>query len=132
VAGEESTNGMLRVLLVEDDERFADSVRAVLSADGRFELVGWARDGGDAVELSEELSPDLVLVDIGLPTMDGVTATREIKKRCPAAQIVMLTGSSERDDFERAERAGAIGYVAKEELGSPELADSLLALYEMS
>jgi DNA-binding NarL/FixJ family response regulator len=123
---------VLRVLLVEDEEAFAESVRAVLSADGRFELVGWARDGGEAIELSETLGPDLVLVDIGLPTMDGVTATHEILARCPNARIVMLTGSSEREDVRRAEEAGAIGYVAKEELGSPELPGSLLALVEMS
>lgn len=130
--GTGGSDSVLRVLLVEDDEGFAESVRAVISADRRFELVGWARDGGEAVEASERLNPDLVLVDIGLPTMDGVTATLEIRKCCPAARIVMLTGSSDREDFERAEQAGAIGYVAKEELGSPELADSLLALVEMS
>ena len=121
----------LRVLLVEDDETFVEAVKAVLVPDERFDVVGVAHDGQRAVELSEELSPDLVLVDIGLPGIDGVEATRAIRKRSPASRVVMLTGRTDRADIERTERAGAIGYVTKDELGTPNLADSLLALVDL-
>jgi DNA-binding NarL/FixJ family response regulator len=121
----------LRVLLVEDDEKFVEAVKAVLVPDERFDVVGVANDGRRAVELTEELEPDLVLVDIGLPGIDGVEATRAIRKRCPSARVVMLTGRTDRADIERTERAGAIGYVMKDELGTPNLTDSLLALVDL-
>jgi DNA-binding NarL/FixJ family response regulator len=121
----------VRVLLVEDDESFVDAIKAVLGHDERFDVVGVAGDGTRAVELSEELAPDLVLIDIGLPGIDGVEATRAIRERSPAARVVMLTGRTDRSDIERTERAGAIGYVTKDELGAPHLTDSLLALVDL-
>jgi len=121
-----------RVLLVDDHELFAESARTTLGADERVDIVGTARDGREAVELAERLAPDLVLMDIGLPGVDGIEATRAIHACCPSARIVMLTGRTGRADEEGAERAGAIGYLHKDELGSPHLVDSLLALVDLS
>jgi DNA-binding NarL/FixJ family response regulator len=121
-----------RVLLVDDHELFVESAKAVLSADTRFEVVGAARDGAEAIELASRLLPDLVLMDIGLPGIDGVEATRAIRECCPTARVVMLTGRSGRSEEEVSGAAGAIGYLSKEELGSPHLADALHALIELS
>jgi CheY-like chemotaxis protein len=91
-----------------------------------------AEDGDEAVGLAERLQPDLVLMDIEMPRLDGVAATREIRERCPGARVVMLTGRRERSDELDSEYAGAIGFLRKDELASPHLADSLLALVRLS
>jgi len=124
--------GTTRVLLVDDDETFLESAAAILAADDRLAVVGAARDGAEAVALVEESPPDLVLMDIGMPAVDGVEATRAIHARLPAMPVVMLTGRTGRAEADAAAEAGAIGYVQKEELGSPHFADSLLALLELS
>jgi DNA-binding NarL/FixJ family response regulator len=121
-----------RVVLVDDDELFLESARAILSANEQIEVVGCARDGAESVRLVERLRPDLVLMDIGLPSIDGVEATRLIHERTPEMPIVMLTGHRGREQADAAADAGAIGYVHKDELGAPHLADSLLALLELS
>lgn len=120
------------MLLVDDDALFAESVASMLAPDDRIEVVGIAGDGAQAVELAQELQPDLVLMDIAMPGLDGVAATREIRARSPETHVVMLTGSTGRSDEEVSEAAGAIGYLRKDELGSPHIADSLLALIELS
>jgi len=120
------------VLLVDDDRLFAESVAASLVDDGRMDVVGIAGDGGEAIDLAAELEPDLVLMDIAMPGLDGVTATREIVSRSPSTRVVMLTGSMVRSDEEMSDAAGAIGYLRKSELDSPRVADSLLALVELS
>ena len=121
-----------RVLIVDDHDVFAETAASILSSDERIEVVGVARDGEEAVELTKKLGPDLVLMDIGLPKIDGVAATRAIRERSPATRVVMLTGRRGREDEESADAAGAIGYLHKDELGSPHLADSLLALVDFS
>jgi DNA-binding NarL/FixJ family response regulator len=121
-----------RVLLVDDQELFLETAKAVLAADARIDVVGVARDGAAAIELAETLEPDLVLMDIVMPGIDGVEATRAIRDRCPGARVVMLTGRSSRSEEEGSGEAGAIGYLRKDELSSPRLADSLIALVELS
>jgi DNA-binding NarL/FixJ family response regulator len=118
------------VLLVDDDRVFAEGVATLLGGDERLEVVGIARDGGEAITLAETLQPDLVLMDIAMPGVDGVEATRRIGACCPGARIVMLTASSGRSDAEASGEAGAIGYLHKDALGSPHVADALLALVE--
>jgi DNA-binding NarL/FixJ family response regulator len=71
-------------------------------------------------------------MDIVMPGIDGVEATRAIRDRCPGARVVMLTGRSSRSEEEGSGEAGAIGYLRKDELSSPRLADSLIALVELS
>jgi len=120
------------VLLVDDDRLFAESVAARLGDDGRMDVVGIAGDGGEAIDLAAQLEPDLVLMDIAMPGLDGVAATREIVGRSPSTRVVMLTGSTVRSDEEMSDEAGAIGYLRKSELDSPRVADSLLALVELT
>ena len=120
------------MLLVDDDRLFAESVAARLAEDGRMDVVGIAADGAEAIDLTSELEPDLVLMDIAMPGLDGVSATREIVGRSPSTRVVMLTASTWRSDEEQSGEAGAIGYLRKGELDSPRVADRLLALVELT
>ena len=124
--------GRTGVLLVDDDRLFAESVAARLGDDGRMDVLGIAADGAEAISLAEQLEPDLVLMDIAMPGLDGVEATREIVRRSPSTRVVMLTASEGRSDEEMSGDAGAIGYLHKSELDSPHVADSLLALVELT
>ena len=119
----------LRILLAEDDDRLADLVGTILNGDGRFIVLGRATTGDDAVALCEEHEPDIVLMDIGMPGRDGIAATRAIHARDPAQHVVIYTGSDEYGDVARAEDAGAVGYLHKEALTSPDLADALQVLH---
>jgi DNA-binding NarL/FixJ family response regulator len=124
--------GQTRVLLVDDDRLFAESVAVTLGRDGRIDVVGIAADGAEAIDLAEQLEPDLVLMDIAMPGLDGIAATRAIRERSPATRVVMLTASTGRSDEEGSGEAGAIGYLRKSELSSPQVADRLLALVELT
>ena len=124
--------GRTGVLLVDDDRLFAESVAARLGDDGRMDVLGIAADGAEAISLAAQLEPDLVLMDIAMPGLDGVAATREIVRRSPSTRVVMLTASEGRSDEEMSGDAGAIGYLHKSELDSPHVADSLLALVELT
>ncbi len=120
----------LRILIVEDDAKLAASVEELLHADGRFLVVGSARSGDEAIALVEQESPDLVLMDIGMPGLNGIDATRAIRARDAGQHVVIYTGSDEYDDVSRADEAGAAGYLHKRALTSPDLADALLVLHE--
>jgi DNA-binding NarL/FixJ family response regulator len=119
----------LRILIAEDDERLAALVEELLGGDGRFLVVGHASDGDEAVRLCEEHAPDLVLMDIGLPGRDGIEATRAIHARDTSQHVVVYTGSDEYGDVARADAAGAVGYLHKEALASPDLPDALHVLH---
>jgi DNA-binding NarL/FixJ family response regulator len=123
------TDPPLRILIVEDDSSLATAVEELLLADGRFLVVGQARTGDDAIELVERKTPDIVLMDIGMPGLDGIAATRASRERDPGQHVVIYTGSDEYDDVARADEAGAGGYLHKSALTSPDLADALLVLH---
>jgi DNA-binding NarL/FixJ family response regulator len=123
------TDQPLRILLVEDDASLAAAVEELLLADGRFLVVGQARSGDEAIELVGREAPDLVLMDIGMPGLDGIAATRAIRERDSGQHVVIYTGSDEYDDVARADEAGAGGYLHKSALTSPDLADALLVLH---
>jgi DNA-binding NarL/FixJ family response regulator len=104
-------------IVIADDQRlFAEALEAILSTDGRFAVLGRAQDGRGAVELAKEHSPDVVLMDISMPVMDGIDATRAIAEECPATRVIMLTGSDATQDVARARTAGAAGYVTKDQI----------------
>lgn len=119
----------LRILVAEDDERLAVLVVDTLESDGRFVVVGRATTGDEAVRLCEEHAPDIVLMDIGMPGRDGIEATRAIHDRDAGQHVVIYTGSGEYQDIARADEAGAVGFLHKEALTSPDLADALHVLH---
>jgi DNA-binding NarL/FixJ family response regulator len=115
----------VRVLIADDEPLFVEMLEALLGADPRIEIVGAARDGGEAVELATELEPDVTLMDISMPTLDGIEAVRRIRAQQPDACIVMLTGSSAASDVDRSRQAGAVGFLTKDRIGS-DLVDTIL------
>jgi DNA-binding NarL/FixJ family response regulator len=123
------TESRLRILLAEDDDHLATLVGTILDGDGRFIVVGRATTGDDAVALSAEHQPDIVLMDIGMPGRDGIDATRAIHDRDPGQHVVIYTGSDEYRNVARAEDAGAVGYLHKDALTSPDVADALHVLH---
>ena len=118
-------SGKIRVLLADDHRLFAEALEAILGADERIKVVGTARDGREAVELERKLAPDVVLMDISMPGMDGVDAARTIRKRRPDACILILTGSNSRADVDRSRAAGAAGYLTKDRIAA-ELIDAIV------
>ncbi len=114
----------VRVLIADDDEVFGKSLEALLRVDDRIEIVGRARRGTEALRMTRLLQPDVVLMDIAMPRMDGLTAARRLRKTCPAVRVMMLTGSEVAADQNRAREVGA-RYLRKDALA--ELADELCA-----
>ena len=108
----------LRVLIADDHRLFAEALEAILAADERIEVVGQASDGSKAVELARTLDPDLVLMDVSMPVLDGFEATREIRAAGEDVRVIMLTGSNSRADVDRSREAGASGYITKDRIAS--------------
>jgi DNA-binding NarL/FixJ family response regulator len=106
----------VRVVIADDQRLFAEALEAILSTDGRIDIVGRAGDGRSAVELAVEQAPDVVLMDIAMPVMDGIDATRRIRAELPGTRVVVLTGSAATQDVDRARTAGAAGYVTKDQI----------------
>jgi DNA-binding NarL/FixJ family response regulator len=107
----------VRVIIVDDQRLFAEALEAILSTDGRIAVVGRAEDGQGALELAREHEPDVVLMDIAMPVMDGIEATRAIRAEVPGTRVIVLTGSAATTDVSRARSAGAAGYVTKDQIG---------------
>jgi two-component system, NarL family, nitrate/nitrite response regulator NarL len=108
----------LRVLIADDHRLFADALQAILASDERIEVVGQASDGGEAVALARTLDPDVVLMDVSMPVLDGFEATREIRAASDSTHVLMLTGSNSRADVDRSREVGASGYVTKDRIAS--------------
>jgi len=108
----------LRVLIADDHRLFAEALEAILATDERIEVVGQAGDGSEAVELARRLGPDVVLMDVSMPVLDGFEATREIRAASDDTHVLMLTGSNSRADVDRSRQAGASGYVTKDRSAS--------------
>jgi DNA-binding NarL/FixJ family response regulator len=104
----------VRLLIVDDHRLFAESLMALLSEDERVEVVGMAHDGAEAVELATQLQPDVILMDIKMPVMDGLEATRRIREHGLESQILILTGTDSAVGSEEVAQAGASGYLRKE------------------
>ena len=118
---------VIRVLIADDHRLFAEALEAILGGDDRISVVGQAGDGEEAVDLAQRLKPDVVLMDISMPVMDGIEAAQEIQKTDGGARILMLTGSNSRTDVDRARKAGAAGYVTKDRIAA-ELIDAIVEI----
>jgi DNA-binding NarL/FixJ family response regulator len=112
----------IRVLVVDDYEPVRRFVCSTLGKRPAFQIVGEASDGVAAVRQAEELKPDLVLLDIGLPRLNGLQAAREIRKLSPDSKIIFVSQESSPDVVQEALSLGALGYVAKARAGSDLLA----------
>ncbi|MBP1703531.1 MAG: yxjL, partial [Chloroflexi bacterium] len=105
---------IIRVLIVDDHTVVRDGLNALLAAEPGMEVVGSAADGIEAVRLAQELNPDVILLDLVMPRMDGVQATIEIKRNNPDARILVLTSFAENHQVFSAIKSGAIGYMMKD------------------
>jgi NarL family two-component system response regulator LiaR len=103
----------IRVLLVDDHSVVRSGLSAMLSAEDDLELVGGAADGAEAIRLCERARPDVILMDLLMPVMDGVAATRTIHERWPEVRIIILTSFKEREQVDGALKAGAMSYLLK-------------------
>jgi DNA-binding NarL/FixJ family response regulator len=104
----------IRVMICDDHALFRRGLIMVLESEEGIEVVGEAEDGEEAVASVEDLAPDVVLMDVRMPRVSGIEATRRIAEVVPAAKILMLTVSDEEDDLYDAIKAGATGYLLKE------------------
>ena len=108
----------VRVLIADDEPLFIENVEALLADDERVYVVGTATDGKEAVELAIALAPDVTLMDISMPGLDGIEATRLIREQLPSASVLILTGSSISADVDRAMQAGVAAFLTKDRLGT--------------
>jgi DNA-binding NarL/FixJ family response regulator len=105
---------VINVLLVEDQYLVRSGVRALLDREADINVVGEAQDGDEAIRMATELQPDLVLMDIKLPKVDGIEATRRIKEACASVEILVLSAYEDDESVFQAIQAGASGYVLKD------------------
>jgi len=118
----------IRVLICDDHDLFRHGLRMVLEVEDGIEVVAEAADGEQAVARVEELAPDVVLMDVRMPRMGGIEATRVIRQLFPTTRIIVLTVSDEEDDLYGAVKAGANGYLLKE-VSIEEVADAVRAVF---
>lgn len=109
-----STTG---VLVVEDFGPFRSFIRSLLGANANLQVVGEACDGQDAVEKAQRLKPGVILMDISLPGLDGLEATRQIREFAPSSKIVFVTQEDSVEVVQEAFRLGASGYIVKKQAG---------------
>ena len=121
-------SGLVRVIIVDDQKPFRMAARDVVEVTGGFEVVGEAESGEESVELAERLRPDLVLMDLNLPGIDGLEATRRIHAAGEKHIVVLMVSTYEADEFApRAEEAGAAAYKSKSEFGPDQLEEAWTA-----
>jgi DNA-binding NarL/FixJ family response regulator len=105
---------MIRILLVDDQDLIRRGMKALLKSDRELEVIGEAKNGRAAIALVESLQPDVVLMDVRMPEMDGVAATKEISERFPAVKVLVLTTFDDREYITQVLRFGAAGYLLKD------------------
>jgi DNA-binding NarL/FixJ family response regulator len=106
----------LTVLIADDNGLFARALEGLLESEESIRVIARAENGETAARLAAELRPDVVLMDLSMPQVDGFEATTRIREEAPGTAIVVLTGSNDPDDVERARSAGAAGYVTKDRI----------------
>ncbi len=124
----ENTTKTIRVLIADDQNILAEGIKSVLETDPSIEVVGIAEDGLQAFEMTTETKPDVVLMDIRMPNMNGVVATKHIKSEYPEVKVVVLTPFDDSDYILNAINHGANGYLLKD-IGSTALIDAVKNAY---
>jgi NarL family two-component system response regulator LiaR len=119
---------IIRVMVVDDHTVVREGLTSLLDVYPEFTLVGEAHDGGRAIELCDQLKPDVILMDLMMPDVDGVTATRSIMARHPKTRILALTSFIDEELLQAALEAGAVGFLMKN-ISAAELVDAIKAAY---
>jgi len=109
-----SRHDVVRVLVVDDHALFAEALMLTLAIDERIEIVGSASSGGEAVALAEALRPDVVLMDVHMPGMDGIEAARQVRRVSPRSRVVIVTATRSSELSAYALAAGAVRYLTKD------------------
>lgn len=120
---------MIRVLLVDDHPLVLDGINACLSSEASIEVVGQANNGLEALELAEALAPDVVLMDVSMPVMNGLEATKEMKLRFPQYRVLILSMHENREYILQLIQSGAAGYVLKD-VSSEELVKAIEVVHQ--
>jgi DNA-binding NarL/FixJ family response regulator len=106
----------IRVLVADDEPLFVEMVKALLSGEEGINIIATARDGRVAASLASDLNPDVIVMDVSMPVMDGIEATGKIRQQNPDACVLILTGGTSPEDVDRARKAGAAGYLTKDRI----------------
>ena len=112
----------VKVVVVEDFAPYRELICSIIGQEPRLQIIAEVSDGLEAVQKAEELKPDLILLDIGLPTLDGLAAARQIRQRASESKIIFVSQESSPDVVQEALNLGARGYVAKTMVASDLLA----------
>jgi DNA-binding NarL/FixJ family response regulator len=113
----------LRLLIVDDEPLFVEMVQALLDAEDDIEVVAKGAHGKDGLRLAAQLRPDVIVMDVSMPVMNGIEATRAILKHNPTACVLILTGGSNIAEIDNARKAGAAGYLTKDRIASDLVAE---------
>jgi DNA-binding NarL/FixJ family response regulator len=113
----------IRLLVVDDEPLFVEMIQAMLASEQGISVVATAPDGKLAVRLADELDPDVIVMDVSMPVMDGIEATTRIRKGNPDACVLILTGAPTAGDVDRARKAGAAAYVTKDRISTDLIAE---------
>ena len=126
-AADRGRRSAVRVLIADDEPLFVEMVEALLADEEQIDVVASAQDGQEAVELARAHDPDVIVMDISMPIIDGIEATRQIHKDNPDARILILTGSSTSADVDRSRTAGVSGFLTKDRIAA-HLVETILGL----
>ena len=106
------------VLVVDDEPLFVEMIQAMLASESDIDVIATARDGRVAVNLASQLDPDVIVMDVSMPVMDGIDATKRIREHDPGACVLILTGGTTPTDVDRARKAGAAAYLTKDRIAT--------------